>query len=99
MFESPVDFTKRKDVSFEYYACIAHKGIRYVIANIPADPAFDDRAIQLIGDQLGTLENAEERVNKLYDKAIDIRKERIGKEMPGLAKILESRKEEERKGQ
>jgi len=76
MFESPVDFSKRKDVSFEYYACIAHKGIRYVIANIPADPAFDDRAIQLIGDQLGTLENAEERVNKLYDKAIEARKER-----------------------
>jgi hypothetical protein len=99
VFETPVDFKKRKDVIFEYYACIKHKGMRYVIANIPADPAFNNRAIQLIGNQLGALENAEELVSKLYDKAIDIRKERIGKELPGLAKILESRKEEERKGQ
>jgi len=99
VFESSIDFSKRKDVYFEYYACIKHKGKRYVIANIPADPAFNDRAVQLIGNQLGAFENAEELVSKLYDKAIHIRNERIGKEMPGLAKILESRKQEERRGQ
>jgi len=75
-FETTVDFSKRKDVSFEYYACIKRRGMRYVIANIPADPAFNYRAIQLVGNQLGALENAKELVNKLHDKAIEARKER-----------------------
>ena len=98
-FESSIDFSNREDVSYEYYACIKRKDKRYVIANIPADPAFNDRAVQLIGNQLGDLENAEELVSKLYNKSIEIRKERIEKEMPELAKILEARKCEERKVQ
>ena len=96
-FDSSIDFSNREDVSYEYFACIKRKGKRYVIANIPADLAFNNRAVQLIGNQLGALENAEELVSKLYDKAGAIRKERIEKEMPGLAKILEARKSEERK--
>ena len=98
-FDSSIDFSNREDVSYEYFACIKRKGKRYVIANIPADLAFNNRAVQLIGNQLGALENAEELVSNLYDKAVEIRKERIEKEMPGLAKILEARKCEERKVQ
>ncbi|QWD83145.1 hypothetical protein ICU98_06840 [Polynucleobacter sp. MWH-P3-07-1] len=96
VFESPTDFSKRKDVSFEYYACIKRKGMRYVIANIPADPAFHDRAIQLIGNQLGALENAEELVSKLHDKAMEARKERWDSMTPGMAKILEGREQKEK---
>jgi len=90
VFKSQTDFSRRKDVSFEYYACIKRKGNRYVIANIPADPAFNDRAVQLIGNQLSALENGGELVSKLYDKAMEVRKERVAKEMPELAKILEN---------
>jgi hypothetical protein len=90
IFESPKDFCKRRDVSFEYYACIKRGGKRYVIANIPADPIFDDRAIQLIGNNLSAIENADALVGGLYDKAMEMRKERFAKEMPELAKILEN---------
>ena len=94
VFESSIDFSKRKDVYFEYYACIKHKGKRYVIANIPADPAFNDRAVQLIGNQLGALENAEELVSKLYDKAMEVRKECWEKMTPGMTKILDAKEQE-----
>ena len=90
IFESPKDFCKRRDVSFEYYACIKRGGKRYVIANIPADPVFDDRAIQLIGNNLSAIENADALVGGLYDKAMEMRKERFAKEMPELAKILDN---------
>jgi hypothetical protein len=89
VFETQKDFSKDKAVSFEYYACTTRKGRRYVVANIPADRAFDERAIQLIGNELSALENADERVANLYDEAMKIRNERWERENPGLAKALQ----------
>ena len=94
------DYEGKEKVWFEYYACIRRGDKRYVVANIPADRAFEERAVTLIGNNLAiTSPNIGEKVDELYEKARQTHKERIEKEMPGLAKILEARKNEERKGQ
>ena len=70
---------------------------RYVAASIPADKAFEERAVTLIGNNLATTSpNIGEKVDELYEKARQAHKERIAKEMPGLAKILEAREEKEK---
>jgi len=94
------DYEGKEKVWFEYYACIRRGDKRYVVANIPADREFEERAVTLIGNNLATTSlNIREKVEELYEKARQVHKERIEKEMPGLAKILEARKNEERKGQ
>jgi hypothetical protein len=94
------DYLGKEKVWFEYYVCAKRGDKRYVVANIPADSAFEERAITLIGNNLATTSlDIGERVDELYEKARQVHKERIAKEMPGLAKILESRKQEERRGQ
>ena len=91
------DYEGKQKVWFEYYACIRRGDKRYVVANIPADRAFEERAVTLIGNNLATTSlNIGEKVDELYEKARQVHKERIAKEMPGLAKILEAREQKEK---
>jgi len=90
------DYLGKEKVWFEYYVCAKRGSKRYVVANIPADGAFEDRAMTLIGNNLATASSdIEEKVEELYVKANQAHKERIANEMPGLAKVLEVRKLEE----
>jgi len=91
------DYLGKEKVWFEYYACIRRGDKRYVVANIPADREFEERAVTLIGNNLATTSlNIREKVEELYEKARQVHKERIAKEMPGLAKILEAREQKEK---
>ena len=91
------DYLGKEKVWFEYYVCAKRGDKRYVVANIPADKAFEDRAITLIGNDLATTSlDIGERVDELYEKAKQAHKERIIKEMPGLAKNLEARGQKEK---
>ena len=91
------EYEGKEKVSFEYYVCVKRGDRRYVAANIPADRAFEERAVTLIGNNLATTSlDIGERVDELYEKARQVHKERIAKEMPGLAKILEARELEEK---
>ena len=93
------DYLGKEKVWFEYYVCAKRGDKRYVVANIPADKAFEERAITLIGNDLATTSpDIGEKVEELYEKAKQVHKERIIKEMPGLAKTLEAREQEERSG-
>lgn len=94
------DYLGKEKVWFEYYVCAKRGDKRYVVANIPADSAFEERAITLIGNNLATTSlDIGERVDELYEKARQVHKERIAKEMPGLARILETREQKEGRGQ
>ena len=87
--KNDVDYGRNKKVTFEYFVCANRKGKRYVLAKIPADEAFEDRAIKLLGDFIGDdIENSREHINKLFEKARDAHKKRIAIESPALAKIL-----------
>ena len=91
------EYEGKEKVSFEYYVCVKRGDRRYVAASIPADKAFEERAVTLIGNNLATTSpNIGEKVDELYEKARQAHKERIAKEMPGLAKILEAREQEEK---
>jgi hypothetical protein len=91
------EYEGKEKVSFEYYVCVKRGDRRYVAANIPADRAFEERAVALIGNNLAiTSPNIGEKVDELYEKARQAHKERIAKEMPGLARILEAREQEEK---
>jgi len=91
------EYLGKEKVWFEYYVCANRGSKRYVVANIPADGAFEDRAMTLIGNNLATASpDIEEKVEELFVKANQAHKERITKEMPGLAKVLETREQEER---
>ena len=91
------DYLGKEKVWFEYYVCAKRGDKRYVVANIPADRAFEERAVTLIGNNLATTSlNIGEKVDELYEKARQVHKERIAKEMPGLAKILETREQKEK---
>jgi hypothetical protein len=91
------DYLGKEKVWFEYYVCAKRGDKRYVVANIPADKAFEERAITLIGNDLATTSpDIGEKVEELYEKAKQAHKERITKEMPGLARILEAREQEEK---
>jgi hypothetical protein len=91
------EYLGKEKVWFEYYVCAKRGSKRYVVANIPADGTFEDRAMTLIGNNLATASpDIEEKVEELFVKANQAHKERITKEMPGLAKVLETREQEER---
>jgi hypothetical protein len=91
------DYLGKEKIWFEYYVCAKRGDKRYVVANIPADKAFEERAITLIGNDLATTSSdIGEKVEELYEKAKQAHKERITKEMPGLARILETREQEEK---
>ena len=91
------DYLGKEKVWFEYYVCAKRGDKRYVVANIPADKAFEERAITLIGNDLATTSpDIEEKVEELYEKAKQAHKERITKEMPWIAKTLEEREQEEK---
>jgi len=93
------DYLGKEKVWFEYYVCAKRGDKRYVVANIPADKAFEERAITLIGNDLATTSpDIGEKVEELYEKAKQVHKERIIKEMPELVKTLEAREQEERSG-
>lgn len=86
------EYEGKEGVCYEYYACIRRGNSRYVVANIPADRAFEERAVTLIGNNLAiTAPNIGEKVDELYEKARQAHKERISKEMPRLVKISEAR--------
>ena len=91
------DYLGKEKVWFEYYVCAKRGDKRYVVANIPADKAFEERAITLIGNDLATTSpDIGERVEELYEKAKQAHKERITKEMPWIAKTLEEKEQEEK---
>ena len=84
------DYLGKEKVWFEYYVCANRGDKRYVVANIPADRAFEERAVRLIGDDLAiTSPDISEKVEELYEKARQAHKKRLTKEMPGLVRILE----------
>jgi len=90
------EYEGKEKVSFEYYVCVKRGNRRYVAANIPADIAFEERAVALIGNNLATTSpDISKKVDELYEKARQVYKERIDREMPGLAKILEASRQEE----
>jgi hypothetical protein len=89
------DYLGKEKVWFEYYVCAKRGDKRYVVANIPADKAFEERAITLIGNDLATTSlDIGGRVDELYEKAKQAHKERITKEMPWIVKTLEEREQE-----
>ena len=91
------DYLGKEKVWFEYYVCAKRGDKRYVVANIPADKAFEERAITLIGNDLATTSpDIGEKVEELYEKAKQVHKERIIKEMPWIAKTLEEKEQEEK---
>lgn len=88
------EYEGKEKVWYEYYVCIRRGNNRYVVANIPADRAFEERAVTLIGNNLAiTAPNIGEKVDELYEKARQAHMERISKEIPGLVKISEAREQ------
>jgi hypothetical protein len=95
-FELPekFQFGKSRNVSYEYYACIKRGGKSLVVANIPADEDFEDRAIKLIGDRLRSMENAESRIQEFCKTAKQTYISNLKKEQPRLHKALNAAQSE-----
>lgn len=95
--KSDLDYGQDRRVAYEYFACAKRNGRHFVLAKIPADEAFEDRAINLLGTYFSSdLESAKDQVIKLVEKSKLARKKRIAKETPGLAKILDVRDQEQK---
>jgi len=92
-----LDYCIDRRVTYEYFACVNRKGRRYVLAKIPADKAFEDRAIKLLGDYFShNFDVAQEKITKLVEKSVEAKKERITKENAGLTMTIRAGEKEEK---
>lgn len=86
-----LNFNKNSQLLYEYYACVSRGGKKFVVSKIPADDAFENRAIKLLGDYFSCdLDRAKELVLALEEKSRLAYQNRLSKEMPNVVKNFES---------
>ena len=91
------EYVGMERISFEYYVCAKRGNKRYVVANIPADRAFEDKAIALIGNNLASSgPDITQKIDGFCIRAKQAFKERIAREIPSLSKIIDAREHEEK---
>lgn len=82
---------------FEYFVCARRSGIRYIVGQIPADKAFEQRAIGLFGNYLTrdwslVLKNLPSIKEKAKEKYL----KRIETESPAVFENMKAREEKNR---
>lgn len=82
---------------YEYFACIKRNGVHYVVAQIPADKAFEKRAISLFGEHMGRCWSlVEKHLPGLKEEAKEKFRNRIKLEVPTLHSAITKREQKER---